>query len=300
MTNEFICDLCPRRCHAIRDDEKGTGFCRAPLVPQVNLISKHFGEEPVVSGTQGSGTVFFEGCSLGCIFCQNHSISHGLSGNGIPMKAERLAEEYMNLQDLGVHNINLVTFMHYAPEVARSIELAKGLGLKVPVVANISGYEEVSTLRMFRGLIDIYLTDMKFYSPEVSQRLARTRDYFVKCCLATDEMYSQTGAPSIGSDGMMKKGVIVRHLMIPGYLFDTKHILDYLTSRYGNNIYISLMNQYTPPKDLADPLPQDLDRTLAPSHYQKMVDLLTERGQENAFIQGSDASGNEFLPGFIL
>ena len=298
MSTEFICDLCPRRCHAKRTDTEGCGFCRAPLIPQVNLITPHFGEEPPISGTKGSGTVFFEGCSLGCIFCQNHVISKGLTGCGVSMDAARLADEYIKLQDSGVHNINLVTFTHYAPEVARSIELAKKAGLKIPVVANISGYEEVTTLRMFKGLIDIYLTDMKFYSSARSSKLAHADNYFTKCCMATDEMFSQTGPAVIGDDGIMISGIIVRHLMLPGLLFDTKHILQYLTSRYGNSVYISLMNQYTPPPELIDKLPSSLKRTISPDHYNKMVDYLAELGQTNAFVQEEDASGCELLPGF--
>ncbi|MBP5655374.1 MAG: radical SAM protein [Clostridiales bacterium] len=295
MGSEYICDLCPRRCHAIRTDTEGFGFCRAPYIPVVNLIAPHFGEEPVISGTSGSGTVFFEGCSLGCIFCQNHAISHGLTGHGTSMDAMALADSYLKLQDSGVHNINLVTCMHYAPEVARSIELTRSRGLKIPVIANISGYEEVSTLRMFEGLVDIYLTDMKFYSAAVSSELAHAQDYFTKCCLATDEMVRQTGPAVIGASGLMERGVIVRHLMLPGYLFDTKHVLEYLVSRYGNSIYISLMNQYTP----LDTLPPSLRRTVSKDHYEKMIDLLSDLGQTNAFVQEGDASGNELLPGFV-
>ena len=298
---EMKCNLCPRRCNATRTDTEGSGFCRAPLIPQVNLIAPHYGEEPVISGVRGSGTIFFEGCSLGCIFCQNHKISHGLSGKGVPMKAEDLAKRYMELEDSGVHNINLVTFMHYAPEVARSIELARDRGLKIPVVANISGYEEVSTLRILDGLIDVYLTDMKFYSRELSSSMAHAPDYFARTCLATDEMVRQTG--DIVLDGssdtpLLLKGTIVRHLMLPGALFDTKHILDYLVSRYGNKIYISLMNQYTPPEELKGKLPSRLRRTLSAGHYRQMTDYLAGSGQTNAFIQESDASGNEFLPDF--
>ena len=299
---EIRCNLCPRRCNALRTDTEGLGFCRSPLIPQVNLIAPHFGEEPVISGTHGSGTVFFEGCSLGCIFCQNHKISCGLSGKAIPMKAEALADRYLELEDSGVHNINLVTFMHYAPEVARSIETARALGLKIPVVANISGYEEVSTLKMLDGLIDIYLSDMKFYSQAVSSELAHAPDYFMKTCLATDEMVRQTG--DIVMDGrdpdhpLLLKGTIVRHLMLPGYLFDSKHILDYLVSRYGDRIYISLMNQYTPPAELTDKLPARLRRTVPAGHYRQLTDYLMELGQTNAFVQESDASGNEFLPEF--
>lgn len=300
---DYVCNLCPRHCNALRTEKEGLGFCKAPIVPQVNLIAPHYGEEPVISGIKGSGTVFFEGCSLGCIFCQNHKISHGLSGKGKAMKAEDLADSFLKLRDSGVHNINLVTFMHYAPEAAKSIEIARSRGLDIPVAANISGYEEISTLKMLDGLIDIYLTDIKFYSKDLSSSLAHAADYFTKACLATDEMVRQTGPAVLDESDpelpLMVKGTIVRHLMLPGQLFDSKHILDYLVSRYGNKIYISLMNQYTPPAELADKLPDQLKRTLASDHYRQMVSYLEELGQENAFIQEEDASGNEFLPGFL-
>ena len=301
---EYICNLCPRQCNALRTESEGLGFCKAPYLPQVNLIAPHYGEEPVISGRRGSGTVFFEGCSLGCIFCQNHMISHGLSGKGKAMTAEELADSYLMLQDSGVHNINLVTFMHYAPEAARSIECARNRGLKIPVAANISGYEEVSTLRMLDGLIDIYLTDMKFYSSALSSDLAHAPSYFTKACLALDEMLRQTGAPVLDESDpecpLLLRGTIVRHLMLPGNLFDSKHILDYLVSRYNDRIYISLMNQYTPPAGLKGKLPPELGKTLSEDHYLKLISYLEELGQTNAFVQESDASGNEFLPAFNI
>lgn len=292
------CNLCPRRCNV--DRTVSAGFCRCGDVPLVNLYKLHFGEEPVISGTRGSGTVFFEGCGTGCVFCQNHVISSGPTGKGAKADSSRLADIYLELQQSGAHNINLVTPMHWAPTVAEAIVRAKDQGLNIPVAVNCSGYDSVDTLRMFDGLVDIYMPDMKFYSPAISKAFAHCSDYFGTAALAVDEMLRQVGEPVLGADGMLQRGVIVRHLMLPGCLFDTRHILDYLTSRYGNKIYISLMSQYTPmPHVLADPdADERLKRTLAPDHYELMCGLLADLGQTNAFVQEMNSVGDELIPEF--
>ena len=299
MDNPYkCCNICPRRCGA--DRTVTTGFCRCGDIPLVNLYKLHFGEEPVISGTQGSGTVFFEGCGTGCVFCQNHVISARPTGKAEACDTARLAEIYLELQESGAHNINLVTPMHFAPGVAESLKLAKSQGLCVPVAVNSSGYDSVDTLRLFEGLVDIYMPDMKFCSPSIAKAFARCGDYFGVAALAIDEMVRQVGEPVLGPDGLLRKGVIVRHLMLPGCLFDTKKILEYLTSRYGNKIYISLMSQYTPmPHVLADPgADERLKRTLAPEHYELMCDLLAELGQTNAFVQEMASTGGELIPEF--
>ena len=232
------CTLCPRKCHA--DRTRSTGFCRSGSIPRVNLYKLHFGEEPVISGESGSGTVFFEGCSLGCVFCQNYQISRGRAKGGEEADAQRLSAIFLELQSMGASNINLVTFMHFAPTVKEALIDAKNSGLKIPVAANISGYEEVSTLKLLDGLIDIYMPDFKFWDGKLSASLAAAPDYREKAVAAIAEMFRQTG-PAAVENGLMVRGTLVRHLMLPGKLFDSKKIIDHLTDTYGNDIYISLM-----------------------------------------------------------
>ena len=287
------CNLCPRRCGADRTGGK-TGYCKMPGFPVVNLIKLHYGEEPIISGVKGSGTVFFEGCSLGCVFCQNYTISRGPTGSGMKMDSSSLADAYLKLQDDGANNINLVTPMHFAPAVADSITIAKTRGLGIPVAVNCSGYDLVSTLKLFDGLVDIYMPDMKYFSPKFSSEYSNAKDYFTVCCQAIDEMVRQTGDIVMGDDGLIKKGVIVRHLILPGGLFDSKHVLDYLTSRYGNRIFISLMSQYTPMPACTGKLKERPSKRTCES----LADYLASKGQTNAFIQEYESSGNEMIPDF--
>ena len=292
------CIICPRSCGADRTSGR-TGFCGMGDIPVVNLISVHKGEEPPISGTKGSGTVFFEGCSLKCVFCQNFNISRGPTGAGQKMTAQELAEAYLDLQKKQVHNINLVTAGHFIPTVAESIRIARRSGLTIPVVFNSGGYESVDSLKLLEGLVDIYIPDMKFFSSSLSYELCKCRDYFTVCSAAIAEMYRQTGPAVTDSEGIMKKGVIVRHLMRPGKLFDTKKVLDHLCKTYGNNVYISLMNQYTPfeYKYPEMKLPEFLKRKLPQGHYDAAADYLLINDQTNAFIQ-EDASGDKLLPDF--
>ncbi|MBO4242150.1 MAG: radical SAM protein [Clostridiales bacterium] len=265
----------------------------------VNLSMLHFGEEPPITGTRGSGAVFFEGCTLGCPFCQNYKISRGNTGKGKIYTPDQLADEFLRLESLGAHNINLVTPMHFAPEVSLSIGRAKDLGLKVPVLINTGGYDKVETLKLFEGLVDIYLPDMKFYSDRLSYEILKVKDYRKVCEKALEEMYRQTGPAVTDENGIMKKGMIVRHLMIPGQLFDTKKVLDFLTERYFNKIYISLMNQYTPMPQLEKlKVPEYLKRKLPEGHYRAATDHLILSGHELFFTQEEDASGDLMIPGF--
>lgn len=300
ITEDYVnCIICPRKCSVDRTSGK-TGFCGMADAPVVNLAMLHHGEEPVISGVRGSGTVFFEGCSLKCIFCQNYDISRGPTGAGKTYTVSELSDLYLSLQEQGAHNVSLVTAGHFAPHIASSLSLARSRGLTVPVVYNCGGYESVETLKKFDGLIDIYMPDMKFFSPELGLKLCAASDYFEVCCRALDEMYRQTGPVVTGEDGLMKKGMIVRHLMLPGQLFDTKKVLDHLCGRFGNNIYISLMNQYTPfeYKYPSMKLPSFLKRKLPQGHYAAAAEYLSILNQTNAFVQDEDASGDELLPEF--
>ena len=286
--------LCPRKCGADRTAGK-TGFCGMPDVPVVNLYKLHFGEEPIVSGTNGSGTVFFEGCSLGCVFCQNYLISRGATGRGTKIDPGKLSDIYLELQDKNAHNINLVTPMHFAPAVAESVRIAKNNGLKIPVAVNCSGYDLVPTLRLFEGLVDIYMPDMKYFSGKFSGAYSHAPDYFSVAACAIDEMVRQTGDMVLGEDGLLKKGVIVRHLILPGAIFDSKHVIDYLTSRYGNRIFISLMSQYTPMPGAEG----KLARRPSKSNCDSLAEYLASKGQVNAFVQEYASSGKEMIPDFL-
>lgn len=274
-------------------------------LPVVNLYMLHHGEEPPISGrlgtedTRGSGTVFFEGCSAKCIFCQNSKISGGPTGKGEGADSSRLAEIYLELQDKGAYNINLVTPMHFAPVIADSIKRAKDNGLKIPVAVNTGGYDEVDTLKMLDGLVDIYMPDFKVWDPKTARQILHAPDYADKAASAIREMFRQVGPADIDPDtDLMRKGMIVRHLMLPGKLFDTKKILDFLTGEFGNDIYISLMSQYTPMPTLPTDAPDFLRRTVPSGHYDSASDYLIDKGQINAFVQDSSSQGDLLIPDF--
>lgn len=213
------------------------------------------------------------------------------------VSAGRLCDIFLELEAMGAHNINLVTAQHFLPDIVNALTLAKKGGLQIPVVWNTGGYEKVSSLRRLEGLIDIYLPDMKFFSPVLAGRMCDAPDYFRVCSDAIAEMVRQVGEPRLSDGGIMIHGIIVRHLMLPGNLFDTRKVLLYLTRTYGNRIFISLMNQYTPP---ADPIPGVPPSSLREDHYEAMVNLLIEQGQENAFIQEPGADSVAYIPGFDL
>lgn len=293
------CMLCPRRCGADRTHGR-TGICGATSEVTVNLSMIHRGEEPVLGGKGGCGAVFFEGCSLRCIFCQNHDIT-SLTGKGTVYDEKGLADLFLKLKEKGAGAIDLVTPMHFAPTVADAVRLAKGSGLDIPVICNCSGYESVSTLKLFDGLIDIYLPDLKYYSSKVSSKYASAPDYFSNAALALDEMFRQTGSIKLDDSGtVLKRGMIVRHLMLPGNLFDSKHIIEYLASRFGNDIYISLMSQYTPMPHILEneKAPAELRRPLSEENYERLCDHLADLGQTNAFVQEMSSGGTLMIPDF--
>jgi len=291
------CRLCPRECGVNR--LAGTrGVCGMGAEITAARAALHFWEEPCISGTRGSGTVFFSGCSLHCSFCQNEPISRGRAGQIISI--ERLCEIFFELKEQGAHNINLVTPTHFIPQITSALRRAKEKGLDLPIVCNCGGYENVEALRIWDGLIDIYLPDLKFYAGALSKTMCGAPDYFEKASLALLEMFRQTGEPQFDKDGLMQKGMIVRHLMLPGHLFDTRRLLYYLCDTYGNKIYISLMNQYTPPVKSGAGGSNAPDHALRENHYEVMVQYLQELGQENAYIQDSGTDSESFIPPFDL
>ena len=287
------CRLCPRACGVNR--EQGTpGFCRMPAKLYAARAALHFWEEPCISGTRGSGTVFFSGCTLRCIYCQNRSIARGDAGQEISL--ERLTEIFLELQGQGAHNINLVTPTHYAPWIAEALEKAKKRGLSIPVVYNCGGYEGEESLRRMEGLVDIYLTDFKYMEEAAAARYSHAPDYPQTAKAALKEMVSQAGLPAFDERGMITRGVIVRHLLLPGHVADSRRVVEYLFKTYGNRIYISLMNQYTPmPAVAADPLHS---RKVTKREYNRLVDYALSLGVEQGFIQEGETAKESFIPEF--
>lgn len=305
------CILCPRRCHADRLHGQ-TGYCGQTAVITAARAALHFWEEPCISGYNGSGTVFFSGCNLQCVFCQNHTIA--FSETGFSISVEQLSEIFLNLQEMAAHNINLVTPTHFIPQIAKALERAKLQGLSIPIVYNTGSYEEVDSLRLLDGLIDIYLPDLKYYSPELSLRFSHAPDYFAKATAALKEMYHQTGSPCFTkasipashkqsapgvyptSTPLMSRGMIVRHLLLPGQTKDSKKILRYLHETYKDNIYISIMNQYTPLPHVKD-FPE-LNRKVSAQEYERVLDFANRLGIQNGFCQDGDTAMESFIPAF--
>ena len=288
------CRLCPRACGADRTAGK-TGFCGMSASLYVSRASLHMWEEPPISGERGSGTVFFAGCPLGCVFCQNAEISHEKHGKEI--STERLAEIFLELQEKGAHNINLVTATHYTPHVTEALDIAKRSGLNIPVVYNCGGYESVETLRMLRGYVDIYLPDFKYMSPELAAKYSLCKGYPERAKEALSEMIAQTGAPVFDESGMLLRGTVVRHLVLPGCVKDSIDVIKYLHETYGNDIYISIMSQYTPSERLRARFPE-LARKLTKYEYGKVVRFATEIGVEKGFTQYGEAAAESFIPSF--
>ncbi len=250
-------------------------------------------EEPCISGTNGSGTVFFSGCSLRCVYCQNREISTGISGREIT--DNRLADIFLELQDKGAHNINLVTGDHYAVHIYNAVKTAKKKGLSIPVLYNTSGYCKASTLKMLQGLIDIYLTDFKYADSNASKRYSSAADYFEVAKVALAEMYRQIPKCSF-SDGIMQKGIIVRHLVLPNNIKNSIAVLRYLSENYGNNLYVSVMNQYTPRGNLKEY--PEIMRRVTKKEYDRVLSFVEKSGLCNVYIQEGSSASESFIPPF--
>lgn len=294
MQTEKRCGLCPRDCRVDRTQGE-RGYCGQTAELYVARAALHQWEEPCLSGTIGSGTVFFTGCPLGCVFCQNLEIAAGNVGKKISVK--RLAEIFLELQEQGAHNINLVTATHFVPQTAEALSLAKQNGLQIPIVYNTSSYEYVSTLRLLEGLVDIYLPDLKYRNEEWSLRYSHAADYFFYASKAIAEMVRQVGKPVFSEeDGLMKRGVIVRHLALPGKEEDSKEVIRYLYETYGEQIYISIMNQFTPMPGLREY--PELNRVLTEQEYSRIVDYAIRLGVEQGYIQEGETAKESFIPSF--
>ena len=289
------CSLCPRRCGADRSEINGR--CGVGSRLKVARAALHHWEEPCISGQRGSGTVFFSGCSLGCVYCQNREISRGRAGAEISVR--RLAEIFLELQDKGAHNINLVTPDHFAPAVAQALVEAKGSGLEVPVAVNTSGYLSEEIFRLLSPHTDIWLTDFKYMSSLRAWRYSGARDYPEVALRALDWMVGSAPRPEYGGDGLMRRGIIVRHLLLPGGLADSKQAVRYLHGRYGGSIVLSLMSQYTPMPGVGERFPE-LGRRVTREEYRELVDFALESGVESAYTQQLSAAEESFIPPFDL
>ena len=288
--NEFICNLCPRRCNILRSESKA-GFCGMTTRIKIARAAPHFDEEPVISGTRGSGTVFFSGCSLKCRFCQNYSLSH--EGFGAEITPERLREIYFELIDQGCHNINLVNPTHYAEQIITSLQG----GLPVPVVWNTGGYERVETIRRLEGLVQVYLPDFKYIDPVHARRYSGAADYFDFAAPAIAEMLRQTGPVQLDAAGVIRRGTITRHLILPGCAEESMAILSYIAENYPG-AWVSLMAQYLPFGKVEGV--DELNRRLTPEEYERVADHLSELGIEDGFIQELSSSDEKYIPRFDL
>ena len=287
------CMLCPRECGANRLHGQ-RGACGVPGQLLAARASLHMWEEPCLSGSRGSGTVFFSGCGLGCVYCQNYSIS--LEGQGVTMGVQDLADTFLKLQEQGAHNINLVTAVQYLPQVILALERVKGQSLRIPVVYNSSGYERVESLRRLEGLVDIYLPDFKYMDAERARRYSHATDYPEVAKQALAEMVRQVPETRWDAQGMMQSGIIVRHLLLPGGREDSMAVVRYLFTTYGHRIYMSLMNQYTPVYQGTEY--PELRRRIRRREYERIVEYAISMGVENAYIQEGAVARESFIPVF--
>ncbi|PKK39927.1 radical activating enzyme [Clostridiaceae bacterium JG1575] len=285
------CEDCPRACRAQR--EKTLGFCLAPCDPIVAKTMLHHWEEPFLCDLGGSGAVFFSGCSLRCVFCQNEAISRTMKGQRY--SPEELCHLFFDLAQKGAQNINLVTGTHFVRPIAKALRLAKEQGLDLPVVWNSSGYETVKSLQQLAGLIDIYLPDMKYLSPELAGRFSGAPDYPSTAQKALQEMFRQVG-PCRFNNEELRSGLVVRHLVLPECNEDSKKILAWLYKTFGDDIYLSIMNQYTPPSDRL--LPAPLHQRLRQEEYDEVVAYAMDLGITNALIQEASSQSSDFTPDF--
>lgn len=297
-THEIInilknCNLCPRKCGADRLSGK-RGFCGMDSKIRVARAALHMWEEPCISGEKGSGAVFFSGCGLRCCFCQNREIAIG--DCGLEITVERLADIFMELQAQGAANINLVTAAHYVPQIIEALNMAKEKGFCLPVVYNSSGYECVETLQMLEGYVDVYLPDFKYMEENLAKQYSKAENYPETVKQTIAEMVRQTGDCQFGEDGYIKKGTIVRHLILPGHTKNSMKVLEYLCETYGNHIYISIMNQYTPIYEQEQY--KELNRKVTRREYEKVLDYAMELGIENAYIQDGETASESFIPAF--
>ena len=285
---------CPRKC--LVDRSRVTGYCGVLDKIKIARASLHMWEEPCISTSCGSGTIFFSGCNLRCVYCQNYNISH--NGFGIEIDVDRLVEIFFELKEKGASNINLVTPSHYVSLIREAIVKARSMGFDLPFIYNSSGYDSIDALEKLKGLVDVYLPDFKYIDDNAAYKYSNCRDYVSTVTKAIDYMYNDVGMVIFDKYGAIKKGVIVRVLVLPNYVDDSKKIIKYLYSKYKDNIYISIMNQYTPMGNLDKH--SEINRKLTISEYNEVVDYAVSIGVSNAYIQEEGTCDESFIPCFDL
>lgn len=289
---EFLCTDCPRNCGVIRRENSGAGLCLSGALPSLARCAPHFGEEPCISGERGSGAIFFTGCNLRCVFCQNHEISRGKGGQSV--STERLRDIMLELRDRGVHNINLVTGSHYVRAIAKALE---GLELGIPVVWNSSGYESVESLKMLEGLVQVYMPDYKYARSDIARRYSAAADYPQVAEAAIKEMYRQRGAYVLDEEGMLRSGLLIRHLILPGQEGNTMDAIDFAADEFPRgSVLFSLMSQYTPMPGL-EAFPE-LQRTIDAETAENMRHYMLSRGLRDGYWQDVSAATGELIPDF--
>lgn len=289
------CKICPHKCGIDRLDGK-IGRCKCDDKVKIALASLHFFEEPCISGKNGSGTVFFSNCNLNCIYCQNYEISQQSKGKEIAI--EHLADIFIKQQNKGANNINLVTPTMYVPQIIKAIKIAKINGLKIPIIYNSNGYENVETIKLLKGYIDVYLPDFKYYSNELGKKYSNIDNYFEIATSAIKEMYNQVGTSEFDENGLIKKGVIIRHLILPNHMQNTKNILKWIKENMPNDVYVSVMAQYFPTyKAKEEGL---LNRKITHKEYNEIEKYLFMLGLENGYMQDLGEHEEEYVPDFDL
>ena len=289
------CNLCNRHCSVNRLNGE-IGFCRATDKIKIARAGLHFFEEPPISQDNGSGAVFFSNCNLKCVFCQNYNISQENTGDYISI--ERLSEIFLELQKQGANNINLVTPTHYVPQIIEALKLSKKAGLAIPILYNTNGYDSLETIKLLDGYIDVYLPDFKYFNNKYAKKYSNADNYLENEIPILKEMVRQTGKPKFNDKGLIQKGVIIRHLMFPGLLFDSKKIIDTIYNLFEADVYISIMSQYVPMYN-AIKYPE-INKKLNPKHYDALINYATDIGIVNGFIQDADSATTEYTPDFNL
>ena len=284
------CTICPHRCGI--DRTKQIGRCKSTDKIKIALYSVHNFEEPCISGEKGSGTIFFSNCNMNCIYCQNYEISQ--LGKGKEISIEELSQIMLEQQEKGVENINLVTPTSYAIQIIEAIKIAKKQGLKIPIVYNTNGYESVETLKLLEGYIDIYLPDLKYYDNELGKKYSKVNDYFKIATEAIKEMYRQVGQPMLNKNGIMRKGLMIRHLILPNNVENSKYILKWIKENIDNNVYVSIMAQYFPTYKAKET--EDLNRKLTKKEYEEVENYLYDLNLENGYIQELGEHEEEYVP----
>lgn len=289
---EYICCDCPRACGAKRADDVPAGLCQSAALPRIARAAPHFGEEPCISGERGSGAVFFTGCSLRCVFCQNRDISRGQGGKRVT--AGELRGIMLRLRDEGVHNINLVTGTHFVREIERALD---GLELGIPVVWNSSGYESVESLRRLEGLVQVYMPDYKYTDAALAKRYSAAGDYPAAAAAAIREMYRQRGAYALDDEGMLRSGLLIRHLIMPGQTENAMNVIDFVADEFPpGSVLFSLMSQYTPMPGL-EAFPE-LEKRVTAEENELLIDYMQKRGISDGYWQETDSATDEMIPDF--